>query len=381
MKFDRKKFFDSYRERFGKLSPLQVKGLSELLNFIEADRHITKLPYVSYIFATVKRETAHTFHPIHEYGGKAYFVRRYGGQTRKGKELGNDTPEEGYYYAGKGYPQTTGESNYEKAEVAIRREYPEIVKDFEKRTGKHFDLTVGDQPNDESDPANMMDPAIAYATMSYGMRKGMFTGHKFSDHLDETPPNYKEARRIINGTDHWIEIAADAKKFEQVLRDSKLSAASSIVDQTSSRDLPNNAALPTAHEQPPSDFTEGERPSTNVQIDKAENVNVENKPSPQTQPVKVTVERVSIWTKVGAGIAALTGIGINFGNVVMTRLNEMTLIQLGYVLGGVAIIGIALLVYDKAAKRAHEKTLAKMLTASDPSQNTVELREQTVEKR
>jgi putative chitinase len=381
MKFDRKKFFDSYRERFGKLSPLQVKGLSELLDFIEADRHITKLPYVSYIFATVKRETAHTFHPIHEYGGKAYFVRRYGGQTRKGKELGNDTPEEGYYYAGKGYPQTTGESNYEKAEVAIRREYPEIVKDFEKRTGKHFDLTVGDQPNDESDPANMMDPAIAYATMSYGMRKGMFTGHKFSDHLDETPPNYKEARRIINGTDHWIEIAADAKKFEQVLRDSKLSAASSIVDQTSSRDLPNNAALPTAHEQPPSDFTEGERPSTNVQIDKAENVNVENKPSPQTQPVKVTVERVSIWTKVGAGIAALTGIGINFGNVVMTRLNEMTLIQLGYVLGGVAIIGIALLVYDKAAKRAHEKTLAKMLTASDPSQNTVELREQTVEKR
>jgi putative chitinase len=381
MKFDRKKFFDSYRERFGKLSPLQVKGLSELLNFIEADRHITKLPYVSYIFATVKRETAHTFHPIHEYGGKAYFVRRYGGQTRKGKELGNDTPEEGYYYAGKGYPQTTGESNYEKAEVAIRREYPEIVKDFEKRTGKHFDLTVGDQPNDESDPANMMDPAIAYATMSYGMRKGMFTGHKFSDHLDETPPNYKEARRIINGTDHWIEIAADAKKFEQVLRDSKLSAASSIVDQTSSRDLPNNAALPTAHEQPPSDFNEGERPSTNVQIDKAENVNVENKPSPQTQPVKVTVERVSIWTKVGAGIAALTGIGINFGNVVMTRLNEMTLIQLGYVLGGVAIIGIALLVYDKAAKRAHEKTLAKMLTASDPSQNTVELREQTVEKR
>jgi putative chitinase len=381
MKFDRKKFFDSYRERFGKLSPLQVKGLSELLDFIEADRHITKLPYVSYIFATVKRETDSTFHPIHEYGGKAYFVRRYGGQTRKGKELGNDTPEEGYYYAGKGYPQTTGESNYEKAEVAIRREYPEIVKDFEKRTGKHFDLTVGDQPNDESDPANMMDPAIAYATMSYGMRKGMFTGHKFSDHLDETPPNYKEARRIINGTDHWIEIAADAKKFEQVLRDSKLSAASSIVDQTSSRDLPNNAALPTAHEQPPSDFTEGERPSTNVQIDKAENVNVENKPSPQTQPVKVTVERVSIWTKVGAGIAALTGIGINFGNVVMTRLNEMTLIQLGYVLGGVAIIGIALLVYDKAAKRAHEKTLAKMLTASDPSQNTVELREQTVEKR
>jgi putative chitinase len=312
MKFDRKKFFDSYRERFGKLSPLQVKGLSELLNFIEADRHITKLPYVSYIFATVKRETDSTFHPIHEYGGKAYFVRRYGGQTRKGKELGNDTPEEGYYYAGKGYPQTTGESNYEKAEVAIRREYPEIVKDFEKRTGKHFDLTVGDQPNDESDPANMMDPAIAYATMSYGMRKGMFTGHKFSDHLDETPPNYKEARRIINGTDHWIEIAADAKKFEQVLRDSKLSAASSIVDQTSSRDLPNNAALPTAHEQPPSDFTEGERPANGSSTVTAEitpegGVKVETKDG-ATEQQRIAVVKASPQKWSSRVAAKITGV-------------------------------------------------------------------------
>jgi putative chitinase len=369
MNFNRKTFFDSYRPKFGKLSPLQVKGLSQLLDFMEADKFITKIPYAAYILATVKRETASTYHPIHEYGGKAYFVKRYGGQTRKGKELGNDTPDEGYYYAGKGYPQTTGEANYEKAEVALRREYPEIVADFEKRTGKKFDLTVGDQPNDESDPANMMDPAIAYATMSYGMRKGMFTGHKFSDHLDEIPPDYKQARRIINGTDHWIEIANDAKKFEKILQDSV------AVPQDSANTVANSTTGGIPSDTPPPDFTEGERP--NVNIDNAENVNVENKPSPQTEPVKVTVERTSIFSKVAAGIAALTGLGIQFGNVVTTKLTEMTPIQLGYVLGGVAIIGVALLVYDKAAKRAHEKTLAKMATAADPAQNTIELREQT----
>jgi hypothetical protein len=151
--------------------------------------------------------------------------------------------------------------------------------------------------------------------------------------------------------------------------------------------VPQDSANTVAHsttggvpsDTPPPDFTEGERPKTetNVQIDNAENVNVENKPPPQTEPVKVTVERTSIFSKVAAGIAALTGLGIQFGNVVTTKLTEMTPIQLGYVLGGVAIIGVALLVYDKAARRAHEKTLAKMATAADPSQNTIELREQT----
>lgn len=130
---------------------------------------------------------------------------------------------------------------------------------------------------------------------------------------------------------------------------------------------------------PAPDFTEGERPTLNVE--NIENAKIEAPkpaaPLPQSKPVQVTVERVSVFAKVGAGIAAVTGIGINFGNLVTTRLNDMTLAQLGYVLGGVAILGVALFLYDRAAKRAHEKTLAKMLTASDPAQNTVELREQT----
>ena len=216
--FDRKIFFDKYRAKFGRLSQKQVDGLNELLDFLEADPHVKDLRHAAYMLATVKIETADTFKPIHEYGSKSYFIKRYGGQTKKGKELGNDTPDEGYYYAGKGYPQTTGESNYEKAEAAIRKQYPEVVADFERRTGKRFDLTVGDQPGDELDPQNILDPAISYATMSYGMRTGMFTGKKLSDYIKGTSADYKNARRIINGTDRAAEIAEIAKGFAEILR-------------------------------------------------------------------------------------------------------------------------------------------------------------------
>lgn len=230
MYFDRKKFFTEYRKQFGSLTQQQVKGLERLLIGIENDPHIdgeTAIYRASYMLATVKRETAHTFTPIHEYGGKAYFIKRYGGQTRKGKELGNDTAEEGYFYAGKGDVQVTGESNYEKAEDALRREYPEIVRDFERRTGKTFDLTVGDQPGDTSDPMNALDPAISYAIMSYGMRTGMFTGLSFTSTKFRRLTGlarYKAWRQIINGTDHDDEIAADAVKFEQILSRSAVAA-------------------------------------------------------------------------------------------------------------------------------------------------------------
>lgn len=223
--FNREKFFAAYRKQFGDLSQQQVNGLSRLLNGIENDPHIPAalvgIRWAAYMFATVKRETANTFTPIHEYGAHSYFVKRYGGQTRKGKELGNETPEEGYFYRGGGDVQTTGESNYEKAENALRREYQKLVADFETRTGRTFDLTVGDQANDEADPNNILDPAISYAVMSFGMRTGMFTGKKLADYISSRSCDYKGARRIINGTDHAAAIANDAMKFEAILKASK----------------------------------------------------------------------------------------------------------------------------------------------------------------
>lgn len=217
LKFNRETFFNEFRKWRGSISQQQFKGLNFLLDSIEKDPFVTRIDWAAYMLATTMHETAYTFMPIHEYGSHAYFVRRYGSQTAKGRELGNDTPEEGADYAGQGDVQLTGESNYEKAEVALRREYPALVADFERRTGKRFDLTVGDQPDDKDDPKNAQDPMIAYAIMSFGMRSGMFTGRKLSDFLNDKRKDYSNARKIINGRDKAETIAGYALSFERVL--------------------------------------------------------------------------------------------------------------------------------------------------------------------
>jgi len=216
-KINRERFFFAFQGPLGQFSPLQLEALDYLLSALENDPHITDIRDAAYILATTYHETAATFRPIHEYGNRAYFMKRYGSDTKVGRELGNDTPEEGADYAGRGFPQVTGENNYEMIERALRKEYPEVIARFEQRTGKSFDLTVGDQPNDSSDPDNMMDPEIAYCAMSYGMRKGAFTGVGLRKYINDKGCDYINARRIINGTDCAQKIAGYAVNIEAAL--------------------------------------------------------------------------------------------------------------------------------------------------------------------
>lgn len=60
--------------------------------------------------ATVAVETAYTFEPINERGGKAYFTRLY----EKRVDLGNVIPGDGARYHGRGFVQLTGRANYRK---------------------------------------------------------------------------------------------------------------------------------------------------------------------------------------------------------------------------------------------------------------------------
>lgn len=275
MRFDREKFYAGYRRELAgiaRLTPGRIEGLDSLLDFIEGDKFLTRIEWPAYMLGTVMIETAYTFKPIHEYGGHAYFVRRYGSQTAIGKRLGNDTAEEGADYSGVGDVQLTGEDNFERAEVALRKFYPEVVAAFEQRTGRKFDLTVGDQPNDKSDPANAGDPAIAYYIMSFGMRTGMFTGRKLS-----AGPIRSDWRAIINGKDRAGEIADIARKFLKILNESFISSdtrplaevlptvetEAGLTDktgsealQTANKDMPEPAAPPKSTEQ-----------TTDVQVD------------------------------------------------------------------------------------------------------------------
>lgn len=199
--FNRDDFFAAYRSAFGSLTTTQVSGLESLLASIEADAEISYVNHFAYMLATIKHETANTFHPITEYGSVSYF-NKYDPvladtATRRAtaRANGNTVQGDGYKYRGRGYVQITWKNNYAKLGDALG-----------------YDLV--------NNPDEALDPVVAYEVMAYGMRKGIFTGKKLSDYITETSANYRDARRIINSLDQADTIKSYADKFEKMLRNS-----------------------------------------------------------------------------------------------------------------------------------------------------------------
>lgn len=175
-------FFQAAKAVTGSLTQGQVDGFNALLSAMSA----WPVSWVAYGLATAYHETAHTMQPIKEMGGDAYFKRRYDIQGEKpglARRLGNVTPGDGVRYAGRGYVQITGRSNYAKFGIADK-------------------------------PDEALKPDVAARIMVEGMTTGAFTGKKNADYL---PGDYVNARRIINGTDKAHQIAGYARSFEDAL--------------------------------------------------------------------------------------------------------------------------------------------------------------------
>jgi len=198
--FNRKKFFDGYRNRFGPLTPELIEALEFLLKQIENDSRFGTTEVdrrqLAYALATFKWETAHTFRPIDEIGSAARFNRLYGPQTKVGKRLGNTKEGDGALFHGRGYVQLTGRRNYTKAKTL---------------TG--VDLT--------SNPDAAKEPALAYQIAMQGMIDGWFTGKKLSQFIKEGLTDFENARTIINGHDKAANIADIARRFSEVLVEAK----------------------------------------------------------------------------------------------------------------------------------------------------------------
>lgn len=218
MKFNRKKFFDGFREKIdSSIEPEQVDGLEFLLGEMESDPFWKDVRHIAYALATAGHETAWSFQPVEEgyYLGNSTRVKKFQKTLRY------------FPYYGRGYVQLTWKKNYEKA-------------------GKILGLDLAGKPE------LALEKHGAYKTLTYGMHQGWFTGKKLTDYISGSKCDYKNARRIINGTDKAALIAGYAVQFEKILKNSAAGSIpanqsdSSVTEEANS----NNAENPTT--QPPS---------------------------------------------------------------------------------------------------------------------------------
>jgi putative chitinase len=179
-------FWTAVRKLFGgALTQSQVNGIETIL----AASSDLPIGHRAYLLATAKHETADTMQPITEYGGRKYFDKYDTGKLAKA--LGNtpDKDGDGYLYRGRGYVQITGRANYAKS-------------------GDKLGLDLIGNPD------AALNPTVAARILVRGCSEGWFTGKKLDDYL---PDDFRNARRVVNGTDKADLIAGYAIEFGKAL--------------------------------------------------------------------------------------------------------------------------------------------------------------------
>lgn len=175
-------FFAGVRASFGALGQSQVDGIQALLHAFGIAQW--PIPYAAYGLATAWRETNDTMQPVRE----AYWLSD---DWRKANLK--------YYpWYGRGFCQCTWEKNYQRADDELGLAGALIT-----------------------DPDKALEPDIAAMIMVRGMAEGWFSGKKLGDYLPADAKadihQFTNARWIINGQDHAVEIAEHALKFQDAL--------------------------------------------------------------------------------------------------------------------------------------------------------------------
>lgn len=133
----------------------------------------------AYVLATAKWETAHTMKPVVE----AFWLS----ENWRKRNLRY------YPWHGRGFVQLTWERNY-------------------KRATKELGVSL------DKNPDLALDPKIAAEVLVVGCKEGWFTGKKLDDYITLWVSDFKNARRVVNGTDKASEIARLAKDYDTELK-------------------------------------------------------------------------------------------------------------------------------------------------------------------
>ncbi|MER3478843.1 MAG: hypothetical protein C4287_23250 [Leptolyngbya sp. ERB_1_2] len=112
--------------------------------------------------------------------------------------------------------------------------------------------------------------------------------------------------------------------------------------------------------------------SVSQPVDSSQSSTNQSSPDPADMAI-VHREKPSLFTRIGAAITALTGLGINVGTVIQSKVEQLTLAQTAYLLAALGLVALAIWWYRKSAKAAQIRTLALVEAASDPRRATVVL--------
>lgn len=220
MNFNRQKFWNRYREEFGSVTPVQKPGIERLLTGFETYYGWWNSVYkIANALAQVKLETANSFMPVQEgyYLAKGvpfdrnYFQGNYPVVQKFRKSLTY------FPFDGKGDIQLTHNYNYADQTVYLHRYFPEVIADFERRTGQTFDLL--------KHPEQMFDGQISFCVLTVGMNRGTFTGKGFFAYKEN---DYFNMRSIVNGDKNKThagetitigeKVKINSGKFEKILK-------------------------------------------------------------------------------------------------------------------------------------------------------------------
>lgn len=137
-------------------------------------------------------------------------------------------------------------------------------------------------------------------------------------------------------------------------------------------DRPDEVEIPIEQTQPSVTNTVVEQITTEIKPEKE--VVTTTTAATVAAPVEVVKETPSLFAKLGAGITALTGIGINAGSLIQSKLENMTIQQIIYLSLALGLVVLAIYWYTKAAKAAQNRTMQLVEKAADPASTTVILK-------